>query len=217
MSTRSSRRADISLFSFLQPIPSHFVTKVKNSFFDALYFLLDGMVRLSFQDYEPLQDPMKNKMMMFLGGGNVPLPDVHKIETRTLLTISNFGHLKSIALPNMIKDFETAYGVVTEEDRKTLSEVEDQLDKILFDDFIKRKAVGLQLTIQRGITAGIDWYRAGKPTGPSRPSQLARRLRLTNIVPIPQRLALTCTRPCSSWSRCTLRSARSPSRYWAGR
>lgn len=156
---------DKSLLLILQPVPPHYVTKVKNTFFDALYFLLDGMVRLSFQDYEPLHDPMKTKMLVYLGGGNVPLPDVHRIETRTLLTISNFGHLKTDALPTMLRVFETTFGTVTEEDRRTLTEVEDQLDKILFDDFIRRKAVVLQRTIQRGITNGIDWYRAGKPTG----------------------------------------------------
>lgn len=156
------------------------MTKVKNTFFDALYFLLDGMVRLSFQDYEPLQDPMKTKMLVYLGGGNVPLPDVHRIETRTLLTISNFGHLKSDALPAMLRAFETSFGVVTDEDRRTLAEVEDQLDKILFDDFIRRKAIALQRTIQRGITAGIDWYRASKPTGALRPPAALRCETLTD-------------------------------------
>jgi hypothetical protein len=193
----------------MQPVPPHYVTKVKNTFFDALYFLLDGMVRLSFQDYEPLQDPMKTKMLVYLGGGNVPLPDLHRIETRTLLTISNFGHLKSDALPAMLRTFETTFGVVTDEDRRTLAEVEDQLDKILFDDFIRRKAVVLQRTIQRGITSGIDWYRAGKPTGAPSPARPGTEHRLTRAIPPPvaQRSAPTCTKSCSLWSKSMPRSA----------
>lgn len=177
------------------------------------------MVRLSFQDYEPLQDLMKTKMMVFMGGGSVPLPDVHKVETRTLLTISNFGHLKTDALPAMLRAFEATYGAVTEEDRRTLAEVEDQLDKILFDDFTRRKAIVLQHTIQRGVLSGIDWHRAGKPTGPScSPRRLrpALPVRATDPVVPSQRSARTCTRRCCSWSRSTPRSAACQSRCSAG-
>ncbi|CED82783.1 Sec5 subunit of exocyst complex [Phaffia rhodozyma] len=147
-------------------IPPLFVARIKNSFFDSLYFLLDGMVRLSFQDYIPLQDPATQKMMVSVGmAGMSSMPDVTKIETRTLLTISNFGHLKAKLLPQLIKQFETSYGIVTKEDQKTLAEVEDQLDKILFDDYVRRKVVVLREIIRRGILfSGIDWYRASKPT-----------------------------------------------------
>lgn len=31
-----------------------FITKIKNSFFDSLYYLLDGLVHLAFSDEEPL-------------------------------------------------------------------------------------------------------------------------------------------------------------------
>lgn len=35
-------------------VPQVFITKIKNSFFDSLYYLLDGLVHLAFSDEEPL-------------------------------------------------------------------------------------------------------------------------------------------------------------------
>ena len=35
-------------------MPQVFITKIKSSFFDSLYYLLDGLVHLAFSDDEPL-------------------------------------------------------------------------------------------------------------------------------------------------------------------
>jgi exocyst complex component 2 len=51
-------------------------------------------------------------------------------------------------------------------DSKTLNDVVGQLDKILFDDYIKGRSVALAATIEKGVLGnGIDWHRAPKPTG----------------------------------------------------
>lgn len=57
-------------------------------------------------------------------------------------------------------------------DEQTLTEVVDQLDKILFDDFIRRKTNDLRDVIKGGILeSNVDWYRAPKPRGeePTKP------------------------------------------------
>lgn len=51
---------------------------------------------------------------------------------------------------------------------QTLKDVIGQLDKILFDDYIKRKASALGRIIHEGVLGGkIDWFTAPKPTGES--------------------------------------------------
>lgn len=69
-------------------------------------------------------------------------------------------------LPSFMTKFENMYGISTSADRETLDEVVEQLDKILFDDFIKRKAERLLDTTQKGlIQSGIAWAEGPKPTG----------------------------------------------------
>ena len=47
-----------------------------------------------------------------------------------------------------------------------LSDVTEQLDKILFDDYIKRKSAMVAVIIRKGVLCGtVDWFLANKPTG----------------------------------------------------
>ena len=69
-------------------------------------------------------------------------------------------------LPSFMTKFENMYGISTEADRETLDEVVEQLDKILFDDFVKRKAETLLAISQMGlIQNGTAWAEGSKPTG----------------------------------------------------
>jgi hypothetical protein len=69
-------------------------------------------------------------------------------------------------LPSFMTKFESMYGISTSADRETLDEVVEQLDKILFDDFIKRKAERLLDITQKGlIENGTAWAEGPKPTG----------------------------------------------------
>jgi len=50
-----------------------------------------------------------------------------------------------------------------------LMDVTDQLDKILFDDYVKRRSAEVAKIIRKGVLGGqVDWYEADKPTGASR-------------------------------------------------
>lgn len=51
------------------------------------------------------------------------------------------------------------------QDSKTLNDVVAQLDKILFEEYIKARSAALKATIDSGVLSGMDWYNASKPTG----------------------------------------------------
>ena len=85
-----------------------------------------------------------------------------------MLTISNLSHMKRDLLPSFMGRFESMYGISTAADRETLDEVVEQLDKILFDDFIKRKSESLLEITEKGISGdGLAWAEGSKPTGES--------------------------------------------------
>jgi exocyst complex component 2 len=51
-------------------------------------------------------------------------------------------------------------------DVQMLMDVTDQLDKILFDDYVKRKSADVAKIIRKGVLGGrVNWYEADKPTG----------------------------------------------------
>jgi exocyst complex component 2 len=60
------------------------------------------------------------------------------------------------------------YGISTATDRETLDEVVEQLDRLLFDDFIKRKCESLLRITETGVSGdGFGWAEGSKPTGQS--------------------------------------------------
>jgi len=74
--------------------------------------------------------------------------------------------MKRDLLPSFMGRFESMYGISTATDRETLDEVVEQLDKILFDDFIKRKSESLLKFTEAGISDdGFAWAEGSKPTG----------------------------------------------------
>ena len=68
----------------------------------------------------------------------------------------------------MINQFQALFKVDLSSEVETLMAVVDQLDKILFDDYVKRKSVDVARILRKGVLGGsIDWYNAPKPTGES--------------------------------------------------
>ncbi|KAL1921037.1 uncharacterized protein VTP21DRAFT_11672 [Calcarisporiella thermophila] len=136
-----------------------FVEKIRGAFLDSLYAYLDGLVHLAFSDYvsiEPEDDEIIAKR------GKL---DVHSMDCRILITISNLTHLKSNIVPKLISMFEAAYQCKLTEETKTIMGVLKQLDNILFEDFVKRKNEVVSEIVRNGIlNGGIDWYTISKPT-----------------------------------------------------
>lgn len=62
-------------------------------------------------------------------------------------------------------------------DIQMLMVVTDQLDKILFDDYVKRKSADVAKIIRKGVLGGtVNWYEAAKPTGESPVAFAVQRL-----------------------------------------
>lgn len=103
-------------------VPPVFISRLKNAFFDSLYYLLDGLVHLAFAEQAPpehLPALLRNNTKKF---------DPRDIESRILLTISNLQHLKSSILPKLMESFQALYSVDISTDKQTLWEVTDQLN-----------------------------------------------------------------------------------------
>lgn len=106
-----------------------------------------------------------------------------------LLVIANFAQLSSTIIPSMLLQLENAFGVTFVDDRqvwegpvavricnvltamptnfpKTLMNAVKELDKTLFEGYIKPKAGIVTSTTRNGILdPGMDWYDTPQPTG----------------------------------------------------
>lgn len=66
----------------------------------------------------------------------------------------------------MVNQFQVAFKADMAADVQMLMDVTDQLDKILFDDYVKRKSADVAKIIRKGVLGGtVNWYEAPKPTG----------------------------------------------------
>ncbi|CAO3635122.1 unnamed protein product [Cunninghamella blakesleeana] len=134
--------------------------KIRSSFLESIFEFLDGLVKLAFTDYQPLNE--KDELLLAKKREKI---DVHSMDVRILLTVSNLAHMRAAVIRKLVNLFEGAYKINMEEDFKTLLDVVDQLDQILFNDYIKRKSASIRDIIHHGILmSGIDWYSISKPT-----------------------------------------------------
>ncbi|CAO3587569.1 unnamed protein product [Absidia cylindrospora] len=142
-----------------QVSPEH-VDEIRSSFMESTLSFLDGLVELAFSDYKPLNE--REELLLAKKREKI---DVHSADVRVLLTVSNLAHMRSAVIRKLVNLFEAAFKVNMEEHYKTLIDIVDQLDHILFSDYIKRKSALIRDTIHHGILmSGIDWYSISKPT-----------------------------------------------------
>ncbi|KAF7349307.1 Exocyst complex component SEC5 [Mycena sanguinolenta] len=146
------------------PIPAAFVSKITKAFLDALYAFLDGLVHLA-SDESPIVTGKMPRTEAAGGPGANPLEllDMRDEDTRLLLVILNFGHLANAIVPNMITQLEAALGISIAEARNTFMTVVQELDKTLFEGYIKPKADHVTSILRDGIL-GIDWCETPQPT-----------------------------------------------------
>ncbi|KAJ9127797.1 hypothetical protein QFC24_000080 [Naganishia onofrii] len=124
-------------------VPAVFVNKIKGCFLDSLYYFMDGLVRLALSGEEPLFSEHV-------------LQQTHGIEwrdkdTRILVTMSNIHHLRTELLPNMLQRFEALYGLKSVDDKKVLANIIEQVDDVLFQDYLKRKREMFQSITAAGL------------------------------------------------------------------
>ncbi|KAF8801103.1 exocyst complex component sec5 [Phlegmacium glaucopus] len=147
-------------------IHSAFVSKITKAFLDALYAILDGLVLLA-SDESPIVHgktaDISNTAQM--GLNQLELLDLTDGDTRLLLVISNFKHLSNTVIPSMLAQLESAFGLSMAEDRKTLMTVVMELDKTLFEGYIKSKSDAVTAIVRGGILdKQMDWYETPQPT-----------------------------------------------------
>ncbi|KAH9019422.1 exocyst complex component Sec5-domain-containing protein [Lactarius hengduanensis] len=137
-SSRSGRR----------PIPNEFVNKISKAFLDATYAFLDGLVQLATEG-SPVTDAENSHTMV--GSADVSRrhpADTSETDTRTLLVISNFAHLKRGLIPSM-----------------TMMTVVEQLDQTLFENFLNPKVAIATGKLRSGVLdPEMDWYETPQPT-----------------------------------------------------
>ncbi|CAG8478107.1 13674_t:CDS:10 [Acaulospora morrowiae] len=141
-------------------ISDAYMQKIKGAFLDSLYSYLDGLVHLVFSEYTPLEPHDKEPTDAI----NKYRIDPTQMDSRILLTISNLSNLKQLMIPRIVSQFENAYKCSMSQETHALNDVVNQLDGILFEDYIKRRTEVVRDIITKGILSGdIDWYRISKP------------------------------------------------------
>lgn len=80
--------------------------------------------------------------------------------------MSNIQHLQTKLLPTMLSKFEALYGLKSVDDKDTLRQVIQQVDDVLFQDYLKRKRGTLQDITDAGLLGvGVDPLTEARPSG----------------------------------------------------
>ncbi|CAA7268370.1 unnamed protein product [Cyclocybe aegerita] len=155
--TRSSKQ---------NPVPQAFISKITKAFLDAIYAFLDGLVLLASTE-SPIANGKRPEIanLVLEGSNALDILDLADGDTRLLLVISNINDLSKIVIPSMLVQLETAFGISMTEDRKVLMTVVNELDKTLFDGYVKAKGEVVNTIIRDGILdPQMDWYETSQPT-----------------------------------------------------
>jgi hypothetical protein len=84
------------------------------------------------------------------------------------VTLGKFHQLKETTLPSLLNTASETLDADLDNDKETLLQVIDNMDQLVFEEFIKKKSRGLEDVMENGILrGGVDWLNAGKPTGES--------------------------------------------------
>jgi exocyst complex component 2 len=150
------------------PVSAAFVSKITKAFVDAVYAFLDGLVLLA-SEPSLVNSPGKNPTPV--GAHATPvsnrleLLDLENTDTRLLIVVANLEYLSVALIPSMINQLESAFNVNLEEDKRTLMEVVKQLDRTLFQSYIKPKADVVKALMRTGVLdSDMDWYETPQPT-----------------------------------------------------
>ena len=82
------------------------------------------------------------------------------------MTLAEFDQLRLNVIPSMINRTSKLLEVEMFRDQTTLIEVLDNMDEIVFREYIRRKSEPLVQVVGEGVLkSGIDWLNAPKPTG----------------------------------------------------
>ncbi|KIK99659.1 hypothetical protein PAXRUDRAFT_8739 [Paxillus rubicundulus Ve08.2h10] len=136
-----------------------FALKITKTFLDAVYAFLDGLVHLTTPEWTDTMETSSTSQ----SAPSRPF-DLNDANTRLLLVLSNFAYLSGSLIPSMMSQLESAFGTPDEDDRKTLVKVVQELDKTLFDGYVKPKSTVVTAILREGILdPEMDWYETPQP------------------------------------------------------
>ncbi|KIP09756.1 hypothetical protein PHLGIDRAFT_126060 [Phlebiopsis gigantea 11061_1 CR5-6] len=146
------------------PVPAILVNRITKAFLDTLYAFLDGLVHLASDESPKMLDNGVSETNVTNEPNPLELIDVENPDMRLLLVVSNFGHLSRSVIPSMISELEGAFGISVQDERQTLSAVVQELDKTLFESYVRPKAGVLMSTVRSGILdPSMDWFETPQP------------------------------------------------------
>ncbi|KAH7105187.1 exocyst complex component Sec5-domain-containing protein [Auriculariales sp. MPI-PUGE-AT-0066] len=146
-------------------VPADFAAKVAKTFFDALTLFLDGLLQLVNEDSPvPLPDQLPAKATQTTTSVRAAF-DFTDANSRLLLVVSNLGHMGRSLFPSLISQFEASFAVSVDSERRTLMDVVQEMDRLMFDYYIKQKSATVNTILRDGIiNSRIDWFDTPRPT-----------------------------------------------------
>ncbi|KAI0071274.1 hypothetical protein K474DRAFT_1776271 [Panus rudis PR-1116 ss-1] len=147
------------------PVAPAFIGKITKAFLDSVYAVLDGLVHLASEETPSVAGAKPASGSATMTGTNpLALLNIQDPEIRLLLVVSNFGHLMKSQIPSMMSELEAAFGINIEADKQTIMTVVQELDKTLFESYVKPKSAVLMGIVRDGILdPEMDWYETPQP------------------------------------------------------
>ena len=82
------------------------------------------------------------------------------------MTLNKFHQLRSKVVPALVKRTSKTLGLDMSKDERLLLEVVDNMDQMVFNDYINRRSGTITSVVEGGVLGeSIDWLEAEKPTG----------------------------------------------------
>ncbi|EWC43479.1 hypothetical protein DRE_07558 [Drechslerella stenobrocha 248] len=154
----------------ITPPASSLVTFVRQQFKRSLFAALNGLYQNSIkpmkdvvQDEDEVAETVNNNATSTTVGqsGLAFSVDKNDPNVRMLLTLSNLQEIKLLVLPQLLEQFENAFGIPLTEDANSVRDTLAQIDTQLFEAYTRPRVDALSSTIKTGLLSP-DWIPATK-------------------------------------------------------
>ncbi|KAK6346813.1 hypothetical protein TWF696_006921 [Orbilia brochopaga] len=154
----------------ITPPASSLVTFVRQQFKRSLFGALNGLYQNSIKpmkdavkDEDEVAETVNNNATSTTAGqsGLAFSVDKNDPNVRMLLTLSNLQEIKGLVLPQLLEQFENAFGIPLTEDANSVRDTLAQIDTQLFEAYTRPRVEALASTIRTGLISP-DWIPATK-------------------------------------------------------
>ncbi|KAF3918702.1 hypothetical protein AA313_de0207881 [Arthrobotrys entomopaga] len=149
----------------ITPPATSLVTFVRQQFKDSLSAALEGCYQNAIklekkvgEDEDEVAETVNNNANLTTAGqsGLAFSVDKNDANVRMLLTLSNLQEIRTQAVPQLLEQFETAFGIPLTEDTNAVKEKLANIDSQLFEAYTKSRVEALYKTIRDGLMSE-DW------------------------------------------------------------